>query len=36
MLAALESITGEAGFEGLPDSKQEAIYAAIAKAKGAP
>ena len=33
MLQALEDIIGEAAFEGLPESKQEAIYAAIAKAK---
>lgn len=31
---ALESITGEAGFEGLPESKQDAIHAALAKALG--
>ena len=33
MLQALEDIIGEAAFEGLPESKQEAIHAAIAKAK---
>ena len=34
MLQALEDIIGEAAFEGLPESKQEAIHAAIAKARG--
>jgi hypothetical protein len=33
MYDALDDIIGEAGFEGLPDSKQDAIYAVIAKAK---
>ena len=34
MLQALADIIGEAAFEGLPESKQEAIHAAIAKARG--
>lgn len=33
MLQCLEDIIGEAAFEGLPESKQEAIHAALAKAK---
>lgn len=31
--AALDDIIGEAGFEGLPDSKQDAIHVALKKAK---
>jgi uncharacterized protein YifN (PemK superfamily) len=34
MLQVLEDIVGEAAFEGLPESKQEAIHAAIKKARG--
>lgn len=33
MYDALDDIIGEAGFEGLPDSKQDAISAVLAKAK---
>ena len=34
LLEALESITGEAAFTGLPEEKQQDIYIAIAKARG--
>lgn len=34
MLKALEDIVGEAAFVGLPESKEEAIHAAIKKARG--
>jgi len=34
LLEALENITGEAAFTGLPEEKQQDIYTAIAKAKG--
>lgn len=34
MLKALEDLLGEPHFEGLPESKQEAILAAIKKARG--
>ena len=33
MYDALDDIIGEAGFEGLPDSKQDAIYAIMDKVK---
>ena len=33
MYDALDDIIGEAGFEGLPDSKQDAISAVLNKAK---
>lgn len=36
LLAALESIAGESAFNGLPESKQAAIYAAIDQATGKP
>jgi hypothetical protein len=34
MLQVLESLIGEPHFESLPESKQEAVHAAIAKARG--
>ena len=34
MLQVLESLIGEPPFESLPESKQEAVHAAIAKARG--
>ena len=36
MYAVLDDIIGEAAFEGLPESKQDAIHAVMAKLTGEP